>query len=446
MLFRVQHLGPLSEAEVDLSKDLILLTGPYSTGKTYLAWSVFGLFRSRGAPKSFRTLLDEILASPTQEIGFERIQSIWPAVLEAVAENLASRLHLCFAAERKYFSNVRVSLTDSAELKAPTDNIARFSRVGKALIARIVVGPRVSISFLDDADRRTSSPSSIPTLTPELRLSLESSFSWAVLSAVWPTCTLLPAERTAVDLFAKELFNRRAEIVNEAVEAELEGTAPIALARRMGRYPWPIQDSLRLANDLIFYSRADSVFADLASELEGLMGGSMAVSEQGEFGFTPAGDSTVAIGIHLTSSVVKSLASLVFFLRHRARLGDLLMIDEPELNLHPDNQRKVTRVLAKAINRGLRVIMSTHSDYILRELNNLIILSRDDSAVKEIREKYQYDERELLSPDKVGAYLFKVGRKPEPIPVTTDGFEVQTIEDEINQMNQISQEIYAALL
>jgi hypothetical protein len=275
---------------------------------------------------------------------------------------------------------------------------------------------------------------------------MDSAFSWAVLSAVWPRCTLLPAERTAVDLFAKELSNRRTEIVNEAVEAELDGTAPIAIARRVGRYPWPIQDSLRTANDLVFYSRFDSPFADLGNELEGLMGGAIGLSEQGEFRFTPTGDSELAIGIHLTSSVVKSLASLVFFFRHRAREGDLLMIDEPELNLHPDNQRKVTRILVKAINRGLRVIMSTHSDYILRELNNLIILSRDNDSVKAIRAKYQYDASELLSPERVGPYLFKVGRKPEAISVTADGFEVQTIEEEINKMNQISQDIYAALL
>jgi DNA-binding winged helix-turn-helix (wHTH) protein len=34
----------------------------------------------------------------------------------------------------------------------------------------------------------------------------------------------------------------------------------------------------------------------------------------------------------------------------------------------------------------------------------------------------------------------------EAIPVTADGFEVKTIEDEINRLNEISQDIYAALL
>jgi predicted ATPase len=45
MFFRAQNLGPLRDAEIDLSKDLIVLAGPNNSGKTYLAWSVYGLHR-----------------------------------------------------------------------------------------------------------------------------------------------------------------------------------------------------------------------------------------------------------------------------------------------------------------------------------------------------------------------------------------------------------------
>jgi predicted ATPase len=42
--------------------------------------------------------------------------------------------------------------------------------------------------------------------------------------------------------------------------------------------------------------------------------------------------------LHFTSSTVKTLFSLVFYLQHLAKPGDYLMIDEPELSLHPDNR------------------------------------------------------------------------------------------------------------
>lgn len=198
-----------------------------------------------------------------------------------------------------------------------------------------------------------------------------------------------------------------------------------------------------MANDLVRLAKGKGEFADLAVELETLLGGAVYLSKEGEVGFKPEG-APATLGIHLSSSIVKSLVRLVFFLRHIARKGDLLMIDEPELNLHPDNQRKVARVLAKAVNRGLRMIMSTHSDYILRELNNLVLLSRDTQPIKDLRAELGYADAELLSPSKLGVYLFQ-GGTAENVPVTEEGFEARTIEEEINKLNAVSQQIYVAL-
>jgi predicted ATPase len=63
-----------------------------------------------------------------------------------------------------------------------------------------------------------------------------------------------------------------------------------------------------------------------------------------------------------------------------AQEGDFIIIDEPELNLHPDNQRKIARWLVRVVNAGFKVMITTHSDYIIREFNNLIMLqtAKDD--------------------------------------------------------------------
>jgi energy-coupling factor transporter ATP-binding protein EcfA2 len=460
MFFRVENLGPLRAAEVDLSKEMILLTGPNSTGKTYLAWSVYGLFRSPEAPKVFQTLVAELLASPRQELDPERIVAAWPSLLQAVAEHLANRLHLCFATERQSFSKVGVSIRSAPGEPAPGKQ-RRKTAMGRSggFQFRLAMGPPIALQFHktpngEAADASMAVPSDpvafaqIPAeAQTELTRQLEIRLAWLVLSSHWPDCTLLPTERTAVDMFARELSMRRTELVSRAVEAQLEiELSPnelTSITRDVGRYPWPIQDSLVAANDLVYLARLESEFADLASELEAFLGGAVAISREGAIGFKPAGGSAT-IGIHLTSSIVKSLVSLVFYLRHRARKGDLLMIDEPELNLHPDNQRKLARVLTKCVNRGLRLMMSTHSDYLLRELNNLIILSQDRGSLRAIREKHGYADSELLSPEKVGVYLFKDGTAVE-VPVQEGGFEVQTIEDEINRLNALSQEIYVAL-
>lgn len=53
----------------------------------------------------------------------------------------------------------------------------------------------------------------------------------------------------------------------------------------------------------------------------------------------------------------------------------MLIIDEPELNLHPDNQRKMAGLLARLVNCGVKVLVTTHSDYLIRELNNRVMLN-----------------------------------------------------------------------
>lgn len=65
------------------------------------------------------------------------------------------------------------------------------------------------------------------------------------------------------------------------------------------------------------------------------------------------------------------------------------MIDEPELNLHPSNQRLVARLIAKMVNKGLKIVVSATYMIILRELNSLIRLQNqgDQTVKKSITEK-----------------------------------------------------------
>jgi energy-coupling factor transporter ATP-binding protein EcfA2 len=157
--------------------------------------------------------------------------------------------------------------------------------------------------------------------------------------------------------------------------------------------------------------------------------------------FAPRDLPGLSLGLHLSASVVKSLAGLVFYFRHLATPGDLIIIDEPELNLHPDSQRKVTQILARAVRRGFKVMISTHSDYVIREIDHLIMLSK---LSPEEAADIEYDSSWALDPGEVGVYLFDQGRI-RPIEVEETGFSVQTIDAEINRMQETSQRFYAKL-
>lgn len=478
MIFRIENIGPLREAEVDLSKRLLVLTGPNNTGKTYLAWSVYGLHRSspRLAAPLFEHVAERLLTSPLHEADLgDVLGNRYQDLLSSTASQFAGEIHHCFAAERGRFGNVHVLLDDagSADLighmkesrwrtiSFDAPSAERYALLHKhdhstsftfGLSTGDDFGATVS-ALLDKEGAELLSQQTtdhLGSMTAEKRalllLRLSDELAQLVRAALFPPCVIFPAERLAVNIFAKELALKRTELVDELVDADIEGKSqvPMDLVRRSaGRYPWPIRDSLRIANDLARLRKRESEFADIAAEIEAaVLGGKIDVSAEGEMSFAPREAPDKHLGVHLTASVVKSLSSLVFYFRHLARSGDFLVIDEPELNLHPDNQRKLARILAKVVNRGFKVMMSTHSDYIVRELNHMIMLSK---LPPEEAKALGYEPACALSPGDVGVHLFDE-HTARSLPVTETGFSVPTIDEQINSLNADAQRLFSRLL
>jgi ABC-type multidrug transport system ATPase subunit len=132
------------------------------------------------------------------------------------------------------------------------------------------------------------------------------------------------------------------------------------------------------------------------------------------------------------------------------------MIDEPELNLHPENQRCFARLMARLANIGIKVFITTHSDYIVKELNTLIMLNRDEPHIKRIREKYGYKEDERLSVDQLRVYIAKEALRDLPgyarrkrVPTLVEakidpelGVFLESFDETINEMNEIQKSVF----
>ena len=111
--------------------------------------------------------------------------------------------------------------------------------------------------------------------------------------------------------------------------------------------------------------------------------------------------------LHRTSSMVSEIAPIVLFLKYVVHQGDLLFIEEPEAHLHPDSQRTLARAIVKLIRNGVHILITTHSDYFVEQLNNFILLENAPQA----RLKLGYSEEDYLSPHEVGAYLFEFNKQ-----------------------------------
>ena len=109
------------------------------------------------------------------------------------------------------------------------------------------------------------------------------------------------------------------------------------------------------------------------------------------------------------SSMVSELAPVVLYLRHVVQAGDVLIIEEPESHLHPEMQVEFIRQLAAVVRSGVRVMLTTHSEWVLEELANLVLLSELPKAQRRDIAGADF----ALRRDEVGAWLFEPKQRPK---------------------------------
>lgn len=109
------------------------------------------------------------------------------------------------------------------------------------------------------------------------------------------------------------------------------------------------------------------------------------------------------------SAMVKTLAPLVVYLRYQAQPNQLIILDEPEMHLHPEAQAKMTEFLALLVHAGLRVLITTHSPYIVDHLTNLMKAAAHPDPEK-IQELFFLKQAAAFIPQQdVSVYYFNNG-------------------------------------
>jgi|GEM_PF-332654 predicted ATPase len=132
----------------------------------------------------------------------------------------------------------------------------------------------------------------------------------------------------------------------------------------------------------------------------------------------------VELDLSVTSSMISEIAPIVAFLkyivsdqtftnfdRHVGKRTNLIFIEEPEAHLHPLIQVKMIEIFSTLIKHNVKIVMTTHSNYILNKLSNLIL-----------EDKVNYK--------KVGSYLMNMTSKGSILDATTMQAEPDGIRDE----------------
>lgn len=186
-------------------------------------------------------------------------------------------------------------------------------------------------------------------------------------------------------------------------------------------------------------SRKNGYFYELACEFEHeLFGGEIFIKDDD----SPIKDiyynrdDGLKIPLSQASSSISEMTPLILYLKYILKENDTLIIEEPEAHLHPKNQRILVKYFVLAINMGLNIIMTTHSDYIIEQLNNYIRLG---NVKDEFYENHgNYSKNQIMDCNKIKLYHFKQSDdytfSPSEVPINFTGFYDKNFNEVIDDL------------
>lgn len=455
MKFTFTNLGAINQAEIELG-DLTIICGENNTGKTYATYTIYG-FLSFWRDVFYIDVPDDIIQKlvETETANWDLAPLIdGPSkVLKDACTEYISHLPQVFAAPQKRFSATRISVEAALCSDFIASSIERSFSIGGATLV---------VSKNKNAAEITASMVAEKTVRRVPHSILKKLIGQVVRDALFgdsmPRPFIVSAERTGAAMFKNELNLQRNRLMDEIGRSggDLD---PFELINRVySDYPMPVKANINFARKREEIAKQESFIAkghkDVLIEYEDIIGGQFDVGRDEKLRFTPKGTAT-HLSMDESSSSVRSLLDLGLYLSSVAAKGDLLIIDEPELNLHPQNQRRIARLLARLVDLGMKVMVTTHSDYLIKELNLLILLKSDDKRIVAIAEREKYDRHSLLDHRRVRAYvastqlMVKPGQKRRSqcktllaMQVNKDkGIEIGSFDQAIIEMNRLEDEL-----
>lgn len=461
MKITIENIGVFKYAEYDLA-DLTIICGKNNTGKTYATYCLYGFldYFIRGYNINVpQEQIQKLVNDGTLNISLDFTQKQIDKYLQDACKRFLRYLPRIFAAQDKYFKETRIQIKlDAKEIEIPNEfeHSYRSDKKDFLQIVKTKEKNELFVSLLiNDKEylENTSFKSTVSKIIGEALKEL-------LFSRVFKDCFIASAERTGAVIFKDELNVQKNTLLREVAQSEEIDIEDIVNKIYNTSYALPVRRSIDFIRNLDSISKEDGelykLHPEIIEEFQQIAGGTYKASKDGLY-YYPNMSKTTKLSIGESASSVRSLLVIYFYLRHVAKPGQIFMIDEPELNLHPECQRRFARLLAKLVNYGIQVFITTHSDYMVKEFNTLLMFNsrKENDDVQKQMKKHGYQKNELLSASQIRMYISKKEcvllpgnqRKTNTqtlAPVIVNplyGMEVVSFDNTINEMNSIQESI-----
>jgi len=430
MKLKVENFGPIHYADIEL-KPLTVIIGKNNAGKSMLAQLIFTLMRLRESINPsyiLKPFLPHIFSIPentligilqhflsvenfqrrikeTKELTpFSYLKIVLDVIIDSFTHSLnkplGSFLERSFAIEFKNLVNLYSDYT-KAECTYNEHLIVEFTITKEGnLSARFDVK---TIEELIDNILRDKEINELIEKTLSLKDKRDFAIDMVIIIKIL-TEFLFPESLPLSPLYIPA---GRAGLLEgyEAVSSALITLAPVAPLKGITMPPMPAMAS-EFYSLLLQLEGKKGPFAKISDLFKEILEGDIVLEKlklpEGKskmvykFKFK---DKESSIDLIHAASMVKELSPIYLIIRELADKGSLIIIEEPESHLHPAAQIKLMEIFAKLVNEGLNILITTHSDLLLRKLAQLIMESSSKKT------------NVYLKPEDVAVYLLKPNEK-----------------------------------
>lgn len=451
---KIVKLGAVEEITLTLKK-LIIFTGKNNTGKTYTSYLLYGLISYIFKNNKFSFFSDEkgkeILnrlkdfESTAIKIEKEEIKNeFYNAVTKELTKEKVKKIAIeNFKISKENFEKLSLKV-EPDEIGFFVDNLFNYSNKkivvqGIEIIVNNNESPSINVTF-------KNLEKSVDNILEILKDHYLREFFLKSLSNIlisFPNTFYFPAERTGINVFKNELNENRLKIYDafmnifqftnlkdskekdrKRLELLTNNIDLLVDGNNKSSYPKPISDYINFLNTI------KGNYDDSKNEITNyirkeILQGKYEIDENGTVNFREKLNEEEykedKISFHIVSSSIKSLFGLDYYIDKIAKKGDILIFDEPELSLHPENQVKLADVIFMLIEKGIRIIISTHSDLFIRALTNIVL----DNKINKINTFTDSDIR---------IYNFEKNKKVEEIEKISEISYFANFDDTIKEV------------
>ena len=452
MKLRVKNFGPIREAEVEL-KPLTVFVGHGNTGKSYLAMLLYSVTRALGNAEPDITLevgyhFQEELNSrnkPRDKV-VEDDKAFSPIVAKAVSllvrtfrETWEHEAQRCFGEEWQTLAKSNGKWPVSISIESDNGVVLDLLNPKKNKLpgtAKIVRYAQSSLKAADDRRQKWGKKKRL--FNPDIEL------VHGIFAAMGFSRHLLPGDCVHyLPAIRGGIMQRHLMMVGTIVGSAARTNALRSHLPVNGVLADFLQKLVYVGNDGIpmsarKYSRiasrarsgkSESEAGELSRAIEREILRGEIVEKRSETGYTDFRYKFASHGkernIQLmnASSTISELAPLVVFMRHYLEPpGDIFIVEEPEAHLHPAAQRYVAGVLAKLVNAGVNVVVTTHSDMVLEQFSNFV----HAYGVSKVKLLEEDGEKYTIREDQTAVYYFATTSSHKETVVRKSNFDEAT--------------------